>query len=444
MRILRASALRAAACAAALAAALATVLATAAAADDDGIDSARTILQAAAGALCPDGILDPAAPGTRLGGALDGFSLAKVDDRGPPDAWALRELTLEDPARDLALRVSAAGSPAGLRRVTFELRDLATQRPRMVLLAGGDCAPQHARAIRYGDGGTALELVHYEADLVTVQAVEPLNPPLPEGRDPGGVTVVHIDSGVNYRLPQIAARLARDEDGRFLGRDLWDGDGRPYDGDTGRSPFFPIRHGTPVASLLVQEAPEVRLLPIRYPRPDMTRMAEAVAIAAAAGARIVALPMGSRDPDDWAAFAEAAQAHPEILFVVSAGNDGRDIDAVPLYPASLPLDNMVVVTSADSFGRLADGSNWGRASVDLMVPAEGLEVTDYRGARGTASGSSFAVPRVAALAARLLVANPDWVTATLKRALFTRAAPPMERGTPRVAVGWIPNPADDL
>ncbi|MEQ9124375.1 MAG: hypothetical protein RIM80_17630, partial [Alphaproteobacteria bacterium] len=127
--------------------------------------------------------------------------------------------------------------------------------------------------------------------------------------DPGGVTVAHIDSGVNYRLPQIAARLARDDEGRFLGRDLWDGDGRPFDGDTGRSPFFPIRHGTPVASLLIAEAPNVRLLPIRYPRPDMTRMAEAVAIAAAAGARIVALPMGSRDPDDWAAFAAAAQAH---------------------------------------------------------------------------------------------------------------------------------------
>jgi subtilisin family serine protease len=249
---------------------------------------------------------------------------------------------------------------------------------------------------------------------------------------------------VNYLLPEIATRLARDNNGKALGRDLWDDDGRPFDGDTGRSPFFPIRHGTPVASLLIAEAPAVRLLPIRYPRPDMTRMAEAVEIAAGAGARIVAMPLGSRDPGDWAAFAEAAQAHPEILFVVSAGNDGRDIDVEPVYPASLPLDNMVVVTSADAFGRLAAGSNWGRASVDLMVPAEGVDVTDYRGARGTASGSSYAVPRVAALAARLLAANPEWVTPTLKRALFARAAAPMERGAPRVAVGWIPNPADDF
>jgi len=413
------------------------------AAADDGIDAARAVLQSAR-TLCPEGILDPEAIAGRLAGPLSGFTIDRVADRGPPDAWAQRELRLEDNASNRLLVVTATRAPAGLRRVVFEVHDLSTARPVMTLLAGGDCAPQHARAIRYGDDGAALELVLYAGDLATVQAVEPLNPPVPEGTDPGGVTVAHIDSGVNYRLPQIAARLARDDEGRFLGRDLWDGDGRPYDGDTGRSPFFPIRHGTPVASLLIAEAPNVRLLPIRYPRPDMTRMAEAVGIAAAAGARIVALPMGSRDPDDWAAFAEAAQAHQEILFVVSAGNDGRDIDAAPLYPASLPLDNMVVVTSADAFGRLAPGSNWGRASVDLMVPAEGIEVTDYRGARGTASGSSYAVPRVAALAARLLAENPDWVTATLKRALFARAAPPMERGAPRVAVGWIPDPADDL
>jgi subtilisin family serine protease len=249
---------------------------------------------------------------------------------------------------------------------------------------------------------------------------------------------------VNYLLPVIAARLARDGNGTFLGLDLWDDDGRPFDGDTGRSPFFPIRHGTPVASLLVKEAPGVRLLPIRYPRPDLARMAEAVEAAASAGARIVVMPLGSRAEDDWAPFAAAATAHPEMLFVVSAGNDGRDIDAAPLYPAGLTLDNMIVVTSSDDFGRLAEGSNWGRASVDLMVPGEGLEVTDYRGARGTASGSSFAVPRVAALAVRLLQANPEWTTLELKRALFARAVPPLERGDSPVAVGWIPNPADDL
>lgn len=412
---------------------------------EEGLEaSTHTLLHAAVQSLCPEGILEPDAISASPDGPLSGFTLSDISDRGPAEDWAQRELRLENRTDDRALVVTATRSAGALRRVVFELHGLAPERPLTVVLAGGDCAPQHARAIRYGTDGVAEELVLFDADLTTVQAVEPLNPPLPEGTDPGGVTVAHIDSGVNYLLPEIAARLARDENGRFLGRDLWDDDGRPFDGDTGRSPFFPIRHGTPVAGLLVKEAPGIRLLPIRYPRPDLTRMAEAVETAAAAGARIVAMPLGSRAEADWAAFAAAAGAHPEMLFVVSAGNDGRDIDIAPVYPAALTLDNIIVVTSSDDFGRLAEGSNWGVESVDLMVPGEGLEVTDYRGARGTASGSSYAVPRVAALAARLLAAHPEWTTEELKQALFARAVPPLVRGGSPVAAGWIPNPADDL
>ncbi|MGF1594470.1 MAG: S8 family serine peptidase [Kiloniellaceae bacterium] len=411
---------------------------------EDGAEAAARRLLQAAQSLCPAGILEPDSLSPPPGGPLSGFAIAGIADRGPADAWVQREIRLERAGSDELLSVNATRSAGALRRVVFELHAGNGMRPQMVVLAGGDCAPQHARAIRYDNDGIALELVLFDADLTTVQAVEPLNPPVPEGNDPGGVTVAHIDSGVNYLLPEIAARLARDGDGNFLGRDLWDDDGRPFDGDSSRSPFFPIRHGTPVASLLIAEAPDIRLLPIRYPRPDMARMAEAVETAAAAGARIVALPMGSRAADDWADFAAAARAQPEMLFVVSAGNDGRDIDEGPLYPASLLMDNMVVVTSADAFGRLAPGSNWGAASVDLMVPAEAVEVTDYRGARGTASGSSYAVPRVAALAARLLKNDPGLTAQELKQAIFARAAAPMERGAARVAVGWIPNPADDL
>ncbi len=404
---------------------------------------ARAVLQKSPGVLCPDGIMDPETIPHRIASELPEFIVAAVEDRGGFGVWSRREIRLENAAEDLALVITATRRSTVLRRIAFEVHGLGTGRPIMVALAAGDCRLQHGRAIRYAPDGTAEELVLYAADLATVETVEPLNPPVPAGVDPGGVTVAHIDSGVNYLLPEIAARLARDAEGHPLGVDLWDRDSLPFDGDTGRSPFFPIRHGTPVASLLVKEAPLVRLVPVRYPRPDMTRMAEAVRLAATAGASIVAMPMGSRRPEDWTDFSEAAAAHPEILFVVSAGNDGRDIDKTPLYPASLFLGNMIVVTSADDFGRLAPGSNWGAVSVDLMVPAEQLEVTDYRGARGTASGSSYAVPRVAALAARLKGANPDWSADDLKQAIFARSVAPLERGPPRVAVGWIPNPADD-
>lgn len=404
---------------------------------------ARRLLAAAAPTICEAGLDDVIALEAALSEASPGLTLANVADSGETRTWIRRRVRLEDREAGLALIVVASRAGDALRRVTLEIHDIARGAPVMTALADGGCSIFHGRAIRYDDAGMARELLHFAADLETVESREHLNPPLPPGEDPGGVTIAHVDSGVNYLLPEIAPRLARDGAGESLGYDYWDLDARPFDGDSARSPFFPIRHGTPVASLLVKEAPESRIIPYRYPRPDMTRMADLIAAAAAGGATIVAMPLGSTRREDWTAFEAAAAAHPELLFVVSAGNDGRDLDDRPLYPASLPLENMIVVTSADAFGRLASGSNWGAVSVDLMVPAEKLEVIDFRGARGITSGSSYAVPRVAALAARLKAANPAWTIVELKRALFERAAPPLERGPPRVAVGWIPNPADD-
>lgn len=398
---------------------------------------ARSVVRAVVDKLCSAGVDDP----MTLAAALPEFALGDVQDAGPAAGWFRREIRLVDAAAGRAVVVRALRPGGTLRRLDVELQRLGEDAPLLLALADTDCTVIHARALRYEDGAAA-ELLLLAPDLETVTAREPLNPAVPDGVDPGGVTVAHIDSGVNYLLPQIAVRLARDDAGRILGYDFWDLDDRPFDGDTRRSPFFPIRHGTQVASLLLREAPAVRLLPFRYPRPDMTRLAAAVSSAQAAGAAIMAMPLGSTRQADWIAFEEAARAHPGILFIASAGNDGRDIDAKPLYPASLSLDNMIVVTSADAAGYAAPGSNWGAASVDLLIPAEDMAVTGFDGAPTRGSGSSFAVPRVAALAARLKADHPDWQAAELKRAIFARAVAPPAAAIRAVAVGWIPSPAD--
>ena len=373
-----------------------------------------------------------------------GFALAAVEAGTAPGRPPRQHIELAGP-HDTRATILVDAFPDGSRSITLTLDEAG--RPRLQVLAqasgngaGEACAIRDARRIDYGDTGSAESIVLLDAELDATTERIPVNPPVPDGSDPGGITVAHVDSGVNYLLPQIARSLARDGAGRILGGDFWDGDKRPFDIDTGRSPFFPLHHGTTVASLLLKEAPHIRLVPLRYPRPDMQLMGDVVRHADMSGARIVAMPMGSRDPADWTAFADAARAAPDVLFVVSAGNDGRDIDADPLYPASLRLPNMLVVTSADDFGRIARGSNWGAESVDLMVPAERIELTDHRGATVSASGSSYAVPRVAALAARLLERHPDWKVADLIVAISGYAAPGMDRGPARVKLGWIPDP----
>lgn len=313
--------------------------------------------------------------------------------------------------------------------------------PTLQAVADGGCVLRAGRRIRREGPATAF-LDQLDEDLETLRWSETLEAPWPDGADPGGPRVALVDSGLPYDLPLFADRLARGPDGAPLGYDFWDLDPYPYDADTARGPFLPIRHGGPVASIVVREATTAALVPLRYPRPDMSRMAAVVEHAVSAGARVLAMPLGSRNREDWTAFEAAMRAHPELLAIVSAGNDGRDIDAVPVYPASLDLPNLITVTSADDFGRLADGSNWGGRSVDLMTPAENQPVTDFRGAQTKASGSSYAVPRLAALAARLLEKQPALTTEQLKAAIFARAVPPIhDQG--RVAVGWIADPARD-
>ena len=302
----------------------------------------------------------------------------------------------------------------------------ATQpRPLITARVRPDCLIGLARRLVYGPEGRAQALEHLDGELAPTGTAEPLDPPVPSASRAGegveGVPVAMVDAGVNYLLPEIAPRLARDRAGRPLGYDFWDLDGRPFDSNPARSPFFPQRHGTRTASVLLREAPEARLVPYRYPRPEMSRMAKIVDHAAANGVVVVCITLGSNDIADWQAFAAAAAARPDMLFVVSAGNNGRDIDQRPVYPAALKADNIITVTSADASGRLARGSNWGKRSVDLLVPGEEIPVTDFHGRATVSSGSSFAAPRIAALAARLLAAHPNWRAPELRAAIFARA-----------------------
>lgn len=302
------------------------------------------------------------------------------------------------------------------------------------------CEGNLGRMVYWDPEGRPVLLKHLDANL-NVTSSEDLNPPVPTGEDPGGVPVAHVDSGVNYLLPEIALRLARNDAGALLGYDFRDDDDRPADLDPSRPAFFPIRHGTSVASVLLAEAPGVRLVPIRHPGSSFALFADVVEFVASGPARIVLMPLGGYKEADWKAFSQAAVARPEILFILSAGNDGRDIDAEPVYPAALRLENSIVVTSSDAFGRIAPGANWGAGTVDLAVPGERIEVIDHNGVKTRASGSSYAAPRVAALAARLAALHPEWDAKTLKQAVLELASPLPRARTPKLRHGWIANPA---
>lgn len=76
-----------------------------------------------------------------------------------------------------------------------------------------------------------------------------------------------------------------------------------------------------------------------------------------------------------------------------------------------------------------------------MVPAERIEVIDHRGVREDTGGTSYAAPRLAALAARYLSAHPQADTAAIIDFLKRRARP---AGDVALKYGWIPDPSDNF
>jgi hypothetical protein len=372
-----------------------------------------------------------------LGGGIE-LSATELD--APVGVKARRhQLMLPDGTR---LRLDLHRRGDALAQVIIEVtrRIGVVQRPWLWVVADGRCQTRVARRLEYADAANAVAVLVLGEGLEKVRSRQLLDAPVPVSAPRSGVTVAMIDSGVNYTIAALSARLARDANGTLIGFDYWDMDPRPFDSHPSPSAFIPQRHGTRTASVMLDDAPMALLAPVRYPRPDMARMTRLVAELSAQGISIVNLSLGGDQQRLWTHFEQAARAHPQMLFIVSAGNNARDLDEHPVYPASFSLDNLITVGSADAQGLPARGSNWGRRSVHVLVPAEQLVATDFSGYAVRVAGSSYAAARVSALAACFQAAHPQWRAAQLKAAIFALAVQPLHPSMAYVAVGVLPEP----
>lgn len=136
---------------------------------------------------------------------------------------------------------------------------------------------------------------------------------------------------------------------------------------------------------------------------------QAIHYAQANGASICNLSMGTTSYSPQ--LAETIKNSP-MLFVVSAGNGGisglgYDTDINPVYPASLPYDNVISVANILFDGSLSKDSNFGVKSVDIAAPGSYILSTIPNNGYGFMSGTSMAAPMVTGVAAMLYSYRTD-------------------------------------
>ena len=313
-------------------------------------------------------------------------------------------------------------------------------KPVIEIRSNKSCSLENIRKIIYDKKNVPLEIQTINLKLNVIENHQYLNPKPPVLKSKYNKNMVAlIDTGVNYTLKKLYKNIAV-KNNEILGYDFWDSDNKPYDSDPRQNPFYPRHHGTTVFSVIANEAPETSIAIYRFPALSMCKFQNMIEHINKNSIRLVNISMGSSKKSDWLCFKIAATKYKNIIFVVSAGNNGFDIDQNLIYPASFDLNNIITVTSSDQNGRLGRGSNFGKKSVDFMIPAERVEVLDHRGIKAFTGGTSYAAPRMTAMISRYLEKNPNKSVQDIINVLKKRSIKTNQNLT---KYGWIPDPLDN-
>ena len=234
------------------------------------------------------------------------------------------------------------------------------------------------------------------------------------------VIVAVIDTGVFYEHPDLEKDMwinpkesanGADDDGNGLVDDIYGADFENGDGD----PTDDHGHGTHCAGTVgavgnnatgvVGVNWRVSIMALKWINAagggEVVNAVKCIDYAVEHGAKVLSNSWHwlGPDPELEAAIERARDAG--VLFVVAAGNDWKDNDVQPTFPASYPTENIISVLSINEDESLSWFSNYGKVSVDIGAPGNPIHSTvpPNLNMYGDMSGTSMATPHVAGAAA---------------------------------------------
>jgi subtilisin family serine protease len=133
-----------------------------------------------------------------------------------------------------------------------------------------------------------------------------------------------------------------------------------------------------------------------------------------------------------------------ILFVAAAGNSTTNNDATASYPSNYACttetrrwDCVVAVASIASTGAISSFSSYGKTTVDLGAPGEGIYSTVPAGTYATYSGTSMATPHVTGAVALCRAAFPAMGADAVRSALLANTVATASLGGKTVTGGRL-------
>ena len=272
--------------------------------------------------------------------------------------------------------------------------------------------------------------------------------------------VAIIDSGFDYNHEELAHHwyqnpkdpvdgVDNDNNGwvdDFMGWEREKGVGLPSESSTGMAEGWrPLSHGTHVAHIATRNLTGVGIIGFAGNYTNTDYLKDINRFLKEHKVKVVNMSfgfpadirnhMGLRDANK--VLKQMVKENPETLFVVASGNSipGVDIDifANRQYPAIISGKNIITVGSINSDTieadlldeyLMADFSNFGEKSVDILAPGQGVYAASLGGGEIRHSGTSMASPYMANEAIRLWQKYPDFSASEIKE-IFMESAYPM-------------------
>lgn len=231
--------------------------------------------------------------------------------------------------------------------------------------------------------------------LRTSEQLMKKNPELKEVKAKKEVTVAILDTGVDYR-------------NYFLKKAIPEKYSMEKLNFTEDVPFDTNGHGTHVAGIILAVMPQAKILPLKVFHDRKGRASEIVKglkFAIKQKVDIINLSLEGDEPlkEELALLKKAEQQG--IIIVTAAGNGQQNLAKEFAFPASYPL-NQIVVGNSTADDEVSPSSNYGQ-TVDFLIRGTRVKSLGLDCESKMMTGTSQSTPVVAGIVAKLKATHPN-------------------------------------